>query len=167
MLDTATELNAEARKDQGGAANVQLGYLIGAAQRGAEVADGIHAELMRRLIAAATYSPGPRSALEGLRARLPTRASTRAWRRARKDLARRVAALGEQAPGQVPVVESSLRFEDEVAVGASRQQVAVLSPETLPAQCEARSGRASPRRPRSLGIRLRHPVTALGELGGA
>ena len=37
---------------------MRLGYLIGAAQAGAEGTDGIHAELMRRLIAAATYSPG-------------------------------------------------------------------------------------------------------------
>jgi hypothetical protein len=58
MLDSATALNAEARQEHGGAANVELGYLIGAAQRGAEDTGGIHAELMRRLIAAATYSPG-------------------------------------------------------------------------------------------------------------
>jgi hypothetical protein len=58
MLDAATELNAEARGEHGGDANVRLGYLIGAAQAGAEETDGIHAELMRRLIAAATYSPG-------------------------------------------------------------------------------------------------------------
>ena len=58
MLDSATALNAEARQEHGGASNVELGYLIGAAQRGAEDTGGIHAELMRRLIAAATYSPG-------------------------------------------------------------------------------------------------------------
>jgi hypothetical protein len=58
LLDSATELNSEARREPGGAANVQLGYLIGAAQAGAEETGGIHAELMRRLIAAATYSPG-------------------------------------------------------------------------------------------------------------
>ena len=57
ILAAATRLNAEARAEPGGAANVQLGYLIGAAQAGAEGTDGIHAELMRRLIAAATYSP--------------------------------------------------------------------------------------------------------------
>ena len=57
-IEAATELNAEAREDVGGAANVRLGYLIGAAQAGAEKTDGIHAELMRRLISAATYSPG-------------------------------------------------------------------------------------------------------------
>jgi hypothetical protein len=58
MLDAATTLNAEARAEPGGAANVRLGYLIGAGQRGAEGTDGIHAELIRRLTAAATYSPG-------------------------------------------------------------------------------------------------------------
>jgi hypothetical protein len=57
MLDAATELNSAAREDPGGDANVQLGYLIGAAQRGAEKTQGIHAELTRRLLAAATYSP--------------------------------------------------------------------------------------------------------------
>src|SRR4051794_29322427 len=36
MLDTATQLNAEAREDHGGDGNVRLGYLIGAAQAGAE-----------------------------------------------------------------------------------------------------------------------------------
>ena len=58
LLKATTELNAEARAQPGGAANVRLGYLIGATQAGAEGTDGIHAELMRRLIAAATYSPG-------------------------------------------------------------------------------------------------------------
>src|SRR3954470_17174117 len=56
MLGAATKLNAEARAAQGGEAGVRLGYLIGAAQAGAETTDGIHAELMRRLIAAATYN---------------------------------------------------------------------------------------------------------------
>lgn len=57
MLEAATTLNGEAREDPGGSANLQLGYLIGAAQRGAEKTDGIHAELVRRLTAAAGYSP--------------------------------------------------------------------------------------------------------------
>jgi len=57
MLGAATELNAEARENPGGAANVQLGYLLGAAQRGADGTQGIHAELLRRLAAAARYSP--------------------------------------------------------------------------------------------------------------
>jgi hypothetical protein len=57
MLAAATKLNAEARSDPGGDANLQLGYLLGAAQRGAERTEGIHAELIRRLSAAARYSP--------------------------------------------------------------------------------------------------------------
>jgi hypothetical protein len=60
MLTAATKLNAEARAKPGGAANLQLGYLLGAAQRGAEGTEGIHAELIRRLAAAARYSPGAR-----------------------------------------------------------------------------------------------------------
>ncbi|HEX7058883.1 MAG TPA: hypothetical protein VF176_03445 [Solirubrobacterales bacterium] len=60
MVSAATALNAEARADPGGSANLQLGYLIGAAQRGAEQTGGIHAELLRRLAAAARYSPDNR-----------------------------------------------------------------------------------------------------------
>lgn len=60
MLAAATELNTEARAQPGGASNLQLGYLLGAAQRGAEGSEGIHAELIRRLAAAARYSPGKR-----------------------------------------------------------------------------------------------------------
>jgi hypothetical protein len=57
MVLAATRLNAEARKDPQGAAGLQLGYLLGAAQRGAEDTSGIHAELIRRLSFAARYSP--------------------------------------------------------------------------------------------------------------
>ncbi len=60
MVDAATQLNAEARAEPGGEANLQLGYLLGAAQRGAEETEGIHAELIRRLSAAARYSPDNR-----------------------------------------------------------------------------------------------------------
>ena len=60
MLSATTKLNAAARADPGGAANLQLGYLLGAAQRGAEGTEGIHAELIRRLSAAARYSPDSR-----------------------------------------------------------------------------------------------------------
>jgi hypothetical protein len=60
MLRAAIELNAEARAEPGGAANLELGYLLGAARRGAERTEGIHAELLRRLSAAARYSPGDR-----------------------------------------------------------------------------------------------------------
>jgi hypothetical protein len=57
LVAAATKLNSEARSDPGGAANMQLGYLLGAAQRGADRSNGIHAELIRRLAAAARYSP--------------------------------------------------------------------------------------------------------------
>lgn len=58
MVTAATRLNAKARAHPGSAANVQLGYLLGAAARGAESTEGIHADLIRRLTAAARYSPG-------------------------------------------------------------------------------------------------------------
>lgn len=57
MLSATTKLNAEARSKPGGVANLQLGYLLGAAQRGADGTEGIHDELVRRLSAAARYSP--------------------------------------------------------------------------------------------------------------
>jgi hypothetical protein len=60
MLIATTKLNAEARADPGGAASLQLGYLLGAAQRGADSTEGIHDELIRRLSAAARYSPDNR-----------------------------------------------------------------------------------------------------------
>jgi hypothetical protein len=60
MVTVATKLNVEARADPGGSANLQLGYLLGAAQRGAESTDGIHTDLIRRLAVAARYSPDNR-----------------------------------------------------------------------------------------------------------
>jgi hypothetical protein len=57
MLTATTKLNVEARGEPGGAANLQLGYLLGATQRGADGTEGIHTELIRRLSAAARYSP--------------------------------------------------------------------------------------------------------------
>jgi hypothetical protein len=58
MVETATSLNAEAREEGGGDAAVQLGYLLGAIQRGADSSEGIHADLVRRLTVAARYAPG-------------------------------------------------------------------------------------------------------------
>jgi hypothetical protein len=58
MVETATRLNAEARQAQGGDAAVQLGYLLGAAQRGAASTEGIHSDLIRRLTVSARYAPG-------------------------------------------------------------------------------------------------------------
>jgi hypothetical protein len=60
LVAATTRLNAEARAEPGGDANLQLGYLLGAAERGAEGTDGIHADLIRRLSAAARYSPDNR-----------------------------------------------------------------------------------------------------------
>jgi len=58
MVETATTLNAKAREKGGGDAAVQLGYLLGAAERGAETSEGIHSDLVRRLTVAARYAPG-------------------------------------------------------------------------------------------------------------
>jgi hypothetical protein len=60
MLAAATQLNAEARAEPGGDANLRLGYLLGAAEHRSEQTEGIHAELIRRLSAAARYSPDNR-----------------------------------------------------------------------------------------------------------
>lgn len=60
MVAAATRLNSEAREDPGGEAAFRLGYLLGAAERGAEGTEGIHADLIRRLRAAALYSPADR-----------------------------------------------------------------------------------------------------------
>jgi hypothetical protein len=53
MIVAATKLNAEARRDPGGPAAVQLGYLIGAVSKGA---DPIHTDLVRRINASAHFS---------------------------------------------------------------------------------------------------------------
>lgn len=58
MVKVATELNAEARTVPSSPAALRLGYLIGAAQRGAERTEGIHSDLLRRLTVAARYAPG-------------------------------------------------------------------------------------------------------------
>lgn len=60
MVRAATTLNSEARANPGGAANLQLGYLVGAVRARADRTDGVHDELLRRLIAASRYSPGGR-----------------------------------------------------------------------------------------------------------
>jgi hypothetical protein len=53
MIVAATKLNGEARRDPGGPASVELGYLIGAASKGA---DSIHTDLIRRLNSSAHFS---------------------------------------------------------------------------------------------------------------
>ena len=59
LVEAATALNAEAREEPGGRANVRLGYLLGAVERGAAETEGIHTDLLRRLTVAARYSPRP------------------------------------------------------------------------------------------------------------
>ena len=58
MIETATRLNAEARAEPRGDASLRLGYLLGAVERGAEESEGIHADLVRRLVVAARFAPG-------------------------------------------------------------------------------------------------------------
>jgi hypothetical protein len=55
LVRTATVLNAAARRDPGGPRNVQLGYLVGAVEAGTGDSMGIHADLLRRVQAAARY----------------------------------------------------------------------------------------------------------------
>ena len=57
LVKVATELNAKARRDPGGPPTLQLGYLVGAVEKGASDTHGIHAELQRRIEAAALYGP--------------------------------------------------------------------------------------------------------------
>jgi hypothetical protein len=57
MIAAATRLNAGARRDPTGEQAFRLGYLIGAAQRGADDTAGIHTDLIRRLNAAARFDP--------------------------------------------------------------------------------------------------------------
>jgi hypothetical protein len=54
MIAAATELNDAAQDDPSGPEALQLGYLVGAVERGSE---GIHADLVRRLNTAARFSP--------------------------------------------------------------------------------------------------------------
>jgi len=67
MVAAATRLNSEAREDPGGDAAFRLGYLVGAAERGAGETEGIHTDLIRRLRAAALYSPADESLPSALR----------------------------------------------------------------------------------------------------
>lgn len=58
VIEAATALNAQAREDPGGDAALRLGYLLGAVQRGSEESEGIHSNLVRRLVVAARFVPG-------------------------------------------------------------------------------------------------------------
>lgn len=57
LVEVATRLNAQAREEPGGPAALQLGYLIGAAEKGAGETEGIHSDLIRRLTVAARFAP--------------------------------------------------------------------------------------------------------------
>jgi hypothetical protein len=57
LVEAATRLNAQARAQPSGDAAVELGYLLGAAERGAEATEGIHSDLIRRLAVAARFAP--------------------------------------------------------------------------------------------------------------
>jgi hypothetical protein len=63
LVGAAGELAAAARQDPGGAAELRLGYLIGAARRGAQPAGGERTELLRRLEQEAQGLRGSRAAL--------------------------------------------------------------------------------------------------------
>ena len=56
IVDAATQLNQEVRRDPGSPAAVQLGYLVGAVQEGASGTSGIHKDLVLRLDAAARFT---------------------------------------------------------------------------------------------------------------
>ena len=60
LVRTATALNDSARQAPGGQANLALGFLVGAVEKGAEDTNGIHADLVRRIEAAAEFSPAGR-----------------------------------------------------------------------------------------------------------
>jgi hypothetical protein len=63
LVGAAAELGATARRDPGGAAELRLGYLIGAARRGAQPASGERTELLRRLDQETQGLRGGRTAL--------------------------------------------------------------------------------------------------------
>jgi hypothetical protein len=58
VVEAATRLNEDARADPTSPAAVQLGYLVGAVQQGADDTSGIHTDLIRRLDSAARFAPG-------------------------------------------------------------------------------------------------------------
>lgn len=57
LVDTASELNSQIRRRPDPEASIQLGYLVGAVQQGAESTGGIHQDLVIRLDSAARYQP--------------------------------------------------------------------------------------------------------------
>ena len=61
LVDAATTLNAQARRDPGTGAAIELGYLSGAVDEAAESTGGIHEDLRLRLASAARFSPSGRA----------------------------------------------------------------------------------------------------------
>jgi hypothetical protein len=57
LVVAATKLNVAGRANPTGHDPVELGYLVGAIERGATETAGIHTDLLRRLDAAARFSP--------------------------------------------------------------------------------------------------------------
>jgi hypothetical protein len=57
VVTAATRLNAEARRDPGGEATVELGYLAGAVHKGTAHVSS-EADFVRRVDSAARYAPG-------------------------------------------------------------------------------------------------------------
>jgi hypothetical protein len=58
MVEAATRLNRQIRRDFDEPATVRLGYLVGAVQEGAAATGGIHEDLVLRLDAAARFTGG-------------------------------------------------------------------------------------------------------------
>lgn len=58
LVRTANELNEQARRAPGGKTNLALGYLLGALRQGNGQVGGVSSDLVRRVDAAARYSPG-------------------------------------------------------------------------------------------------------------
>ena len=56
-IKAATDLNAKALRDPSGQATVQLGFLVGAVQKGTGGASGVNADFVRRLDSAARFNP--------------------------------------------------------------------------------------------------------------
>ena len=68
LVAAATRLNEAALDDPNGPATVQLGYLVGAAERGADHTAGIHNDLVLRLNTAAMFDPSGKPSPEFERA---------------------------------------------------------------------------------------------------
>lgn len=57
VIDAATQLNREVRSDPDPQTTLELGYLVGAVERGAASSGGIHEDLRLRINTAARFTP--------------------------------------------------------------------------------------------------------------